>query len=170
MVLRAISSLKIQKGFTLIEIITTISVLAILATSVIVILNPLEQINKSVDSRRKKDLGQIQRALEIYYQDCNHYPPATEDFKITHDCEGFETVDWGGDWRPYMDVLPIDPKSSKNYAYWSDSNGQSYVLYASLERSNDEQVCNGGAQCTNAGGISCGGICNYGVSSANISP
>ena len=56
-------------GFTLVELITAIGVLAILVSTVIAVINPLEQFNKAQDAKRKADLAQIQRALEVYYQD-----------------------------------------------------------------------------------------------------
>ena len=84
------------------------------------------------------------------------------------------TKEWGSSWKPYMDVIPIEADSSRNYAYWVDesADGQAYRLYASLDRgSKDESACFGGNTCPNLpDGVSCGGICNYGVSSPNVSP
>lgn len=134
------------------------------------VVNPFEQVNKGLDTRRKSDLAQIQRALEVYYQDFDRYPPSFEN-KISADGTANTDVVWGSTWSPYMDVVPADPKSNKNYAYWVDSTGQQYALYASLDRgAKDTQACNGGAACANSTGITCGGICNYGVTSPNISP
>lgn len=162
-----------QSGFTLIELITAIGVLAVLASAVLAVVNPLDQFNKSLDSRRKGDLAQVQRALEVYYQD-NHRYPAVYQSKISTDGTSGGVINWGADWRPYMDVLPADPKGTRSYGYWTDSTGQSYALYASLDRGGkDPQACNGGAVCSNASAnnVSCGGaICNYGVSSPNIAP
>ncbi|MDO8270253.1 MAG: prepilin-type N-terminal cleavage/methylation domain-containing protein [Candidatus Levybacteria bacterium] len=159
-----------SSGFTLIELITAMGVLAVMASAALVVINPLEQFYKSADARRKSDLAQLQRSLEIYYQDYNRYPPAFAN-KISADGTSNTVVDWGSDWRPYMDVLPIDPRGGKNYAYWTDNSGQSYALYASLDRGGkDSQACNGGAACAGSTGISCGGICNFGVTSPNISP
>ncbi len=144
-----------------------------MASAVIAVVNPLDQFNKSLDSRRKGDLAQVQRALEVYYQD-NHRYPAVYQSKLSTDGTNGGVVNWGADWRPYMDVLPTDPKATRSYGYWTDSTGQSYALYASLDRgSKDPQACNGGAVCSNASAnnVSCGGaICNYGVSSPNIAP
>lgn len=172
-----------NKGFTLIELITAIGVLAILTSVVIAAINPLEQFRKSADSRRKSDLAQIQRGLEVYYQDYGRYPASGTGDNVNKICKDLECatiVDWGDDFRPYMDVLPVDQNGAKNYAYWVDESngGQSYALYASLDRGGkDPQACNGGGICTNAIGhgalnadISCGGVCNYGVSSSNIAP
>lgn len=152
-------------------------VLAVLVSVVFAVVNPLEQFKKSADSKRKSDLAQIQRAIEAYYADHGEYPSMTTDEdnknKICKDENCQQVVDWGSDWRPYMDVLPIDSNSSKTYAYWTDSSHQSYILLASLDRgSRDPQVCNGDSPCASSTtyAISCGSVCNYGVSSPNISP
>lgn len=162
-----------QRGFTLIELITAIGVLAVLSSAVLAVVNPLDQFYKSLDSRRKSDLAQVQRGLEVYYQDNHRYPPVYQ-YKISGDGTSGTVVNWGSDWRPYMDVLPIDPNSNKSYGYWTDSTGQSYALYASLDRgSKDPQACNSGAACSNASsnGVTCGsGVCSYGITSPNIAP
>lgn len=166
---------KRQLGFTLVELITAIGVLAILVSTVIAVIDPLEQFKKAQDSKRKSDLAQVQRALEVYYQDYHRYPYSVQS-KISTDNTVSGVVQWGATWSPYMDVLPIDPSSSKRYVYWADSTGQEYALYANLDRgSKDQQSCNGGAACDNASanGLLCGGAnvaCTYGVTSSNVSP
>lgn len=136
-------------------------------------INPLEQFRKSSDARRKSDLAQLQRALEVYYNDFGRYPPSFQG-NLSDDGTSQGVISWGSDWRPYMDVLPIDQTSAKNYAYWSDSTGQSYAIYASLDRGGrDPQACSqDGASCPRAASnsLTCGGNCNYGVTSSNISP
>jgi general secretion pathway protein G len=167
-----------QSGFTLIEIIIVIGILGILATSLMVIINPIEQIKKSNDAQRKSDLAQIQRGLELYYQDHGQYPQSSSDYKIINQVDtNSSTIAWGTPWKPYMNILPTDPKKSQSYVYYSTANGQTYYLYASLERGQyDTQACNKGDACTSlgaAGGPSanaCGSLCNYGLSSPNVTP
>ncbi|MBI2028738.1 MAG: type II secretion system protein GspG [Candidatus Levybacteria bacterium] len=156
----------LERGFTLIELLIVIGIVGALVSAVMIVLNPLTQIQKANDARRKSDLEQIQRALEVFYNDIGRYPSATNS-KIT-DLSGSE-VDWGDPWTPYMSKLPEDPSSPTNtYVYDSSSGEQSYRLYASLERADDPQSC--GGVCPNAGTLNCGGDCNYGVTSPNVSP
>ena len=54
------------KGFTLIELIITISILAILIAIVVVALNPAEQLQRSRDTKRVADLDAIKTALSLY--------------------------------------------------------------------------------------------------------
>jgi prepilin-type N-terminal cleavage/methylation domain-containing protein len=161
-----------NRGFTLIELIIVIGILGILAVAALAVLNPLAQFQKANDTRRKSDLAQIQRALETYYQDHNAYPVVTgTPYQIP-------TVAWGSSWAPYINTLPKDPNfPSRSYVYYSFS-GQSYYLYASLERgSNDPAACNKGLACrsiSDNGSPTCGNgagvVCNYGVSSPDVMP
>ncbi|OGH41751.1 MAG: hypothetical protein A3H79_01230 [Candidatus Levybacteria bacterium RIFCSPLOWO2_02_FULL_36_8b] len=153
-----------SKGFTLIELLIAMAILAILVTGLIVTLNPFAQIQKANDARRKADIAQIQKALETYYQDNGAYP-SSADYKIN-------AIDWGDPWIPYMGNLPKDPDSSKQYAYFVPPafNGQTYYLYASLDRETDSQACSGGTDCQSVPAPNlCGGkVCNYGASSPDV--
>lgn len=165
--------LSFKKGFTLIELTIVIAIIGVMAAGIISIVNPLAQLQKANDAERKSDLSQIQKALETFYQDNGKYPD-TISFKIKNTNNG-NAAEWGTDqWAPYMKVLPKDPSSVKNYIYYSTVDGQTYYLYASLDRgAGDAQACNGGNVCTNLpSGSSCGTgvICNYGVSTPNVSP
>lgn len=61
-------------GFTLIEILITITILATLGGGVILTLNPVKQLNKSRDAQRQSDLTQIRLASDAYYNDTHCYP------------------------------------------------------------------------------------------------
>lgn len=166
-----------MKGFTLIELVVSIGILAILAGLALAILNPFEQFKKAQDARRKSDLAQVQKALEQYYQDTGHYPSSSGAYQIVG--QG-GTIIWGQSWAPYLDVVPTDPESKKTYAYYAPTSPaglQTYYLYASLDRAKDIQACNSGAACISitSNSIStaaCGSgyTCNYGVTSPNVSP
>lgn len=165
-----------KKGFTLIELLIVIALLGGLATILLATINPLDQIRKSTDADRKSDLAQLQKALELYYEDNGRYPASSADFKLYI---GTTTLAWGASWQPYMASLPKDPNPTQSYQYYSptSSAGQSYYIFARLERGNkDKQVCNAGNACASMAtsgfppATSCGGTCNYGVSSPNVTP
>ena len=175
-----IETIRCQCGFTLIELLVAIAVLGIVAGALFSAINPAKRIGQANDSKRKTDLAQIQKALEQFYQDNNGKyptnPPTSGDYRIV----GFDgPIGWGENWRGYMNVLPSDPNAVKQYVYVTLSNGQSYRLYASLDLGgNDSQACfPSGTECLGATGISCCvggskncGVCNYGVTSPNITP
>lgn len=162
---------RINKGFTLIELILVAGIFGIFAAGIVAVMNPSDQVLKANDARRKSDLTEIQRALETYYQDNGRYPVASGNKIFTT-----SLIDWGTSWQPYMNVLPDDPNGSNSYVYYSTPDGQSYILYASLERgSKDPDACNSGNACTSLStyGINptgCGGTCNYAVGSSDMRP
>jgi type II secretion system protein G len=176
--------IKNNTGFTLIELIVAIGILGVMAVAAMAALNPFAQFQKANDAKRKADLSQVQKALETYYQDYGQYPaysvnsgyyyldPITSAPNVTPAVTTQET--WGSNWQPYINVLPKDPTSTKSYAYYSTPDGQTYYLYASLDRgANDPEACNKGNACANLpDGVSCGtgAVCNYGVSSPNVQP
>jgi len=169
---------KDMKGFTLIEMLVVLGILGVVASVLLIEVNPIAQIQKANDARRKGDLETMQHALELYYQDNGSYPTSSGDYKILN--SSGVTINWGSPWQPYMSTLPKDPLPANTYVYFSPTSGsgQTYYLYANLQRgSGDPQACNKGNACTsltgNAGFPSadaCGGTCNYGVSSPNVSP
>ena len=125
-----------------------------------VFINPGARIQQANDAKRKSDLSQIQKALEVYYNDNNAYPGA---------------VPFGSAWTvgstTYMGFVPQDPKfSARNYVYVQvDSN--TYRMYASLERPTDTPSC--GGPCPSAPvppACGAGTVCNFGITSPNTSP
>ncbi|KKT92178.1 MAG: hypothetical protein UW92_C0005G0026 [Candidatus Jorgensenbacteria bacterium GW2011_GWA2_45_13] len=60
---------KSKKGFTLIELLVVIAILAVLATAVVVILNPAELVKQGRDSTRISDLAAVHSALALYLSD-----------------------------------------------------------------------------------------------------
>jgi len=56
----------IKKGFTLIELIIVIGIIALLATTVILVINPVRIFQEARDSQRIADLGQLSSAISLY--------------------------------------------------------------------------------------------------------
>lgn len=55
-----------KKGFTLIELIIVIGIIALLATTVILVINPVRIFQEARDSQRLADLGQLSSAISLY--------------------------------------------------------------------------------------------------------
>lgn len=55
-----------RKGFTLIELILTITILAVLVAILVVALNPAEQLQRARDAKRVADLDALKTALNLY--------------------------------------------------------------------------------------------------------
>ncbi|QQG43936.1 MAG: type II secretion system protein GspG [Candidatus Roizmanbacteria bacterium] len=142
------------KGFTLLELMIVIAILGILASFISG--NLINSLKKGRDARRKSDLEQIQRALELYYEDNKSYPALiTAGSQITHPSVANKV---------YMQRVPDDPASNNDYTYVS--SGTNYKIYSCIENTND----NGPGVTTYS--VTCGdcGNCKYGVSSSNTLP
>jgi prepilin-type N-terminal cleavage/methylation domain-containing protein len=55
-----------RSGFTLIELLIVIAILGVLATVVLIAINPLQNLAKARDSGRQSTVGQLGHALEAY--------------------------------------------------------------------------------------------------------
>jgi len=61
-------------GFTLVELLIVIALIAILAAALVATLNPVEQINKARDARYKNDAAELLAAIERNYASTLAYP------------------------------------------------------------------------------------------------
>jgi prepilin-type N-terminal cleavage/methylation domain-containing protein len=67
-----------SQGFTLIELVIVISIIAILATTILSVLNPIEYQKSARDTLRLSTLNSISQALELYFADNKSYPVDTD--------------------------------------------------------------------------------------------
>ncbi len=67
--------MKINKnGFTLVELLIVIALIAILSVAVLATINPIEQSNKARDAKFKNDAAEVLSAYERYYTSQASYP------------------------------------------------------------------------------------------------
>lgn len=158
-------------GFTLIELLVVMVILGVLAT-----LGGgsfLNSLQKSRDARRKSDVGQIQKALELYYNDHGQYPLSNASHGIDG-CDGpclvgEEFADENG--TVYMVDLPGDPGSA--IYHYASPDGSYYQIYARLENLEDRDIPEDvDGNKLKYSGVDCEAVddCNYGVSSSNATP
>ncbi len=134
------------KGFTLIEIIVVITIIGLMATLLITLVNPAKQFQKSNDAKRKADLHQIQAVLELYRSDQGQYPAALPA------CGSALTAGT----TTYLQKVPCDPKNTGQFQYqYTSPTASTYSLIACLENVTDPQK-----DATNAPNTSGGTYCN----------
>lgn len=68
------NNISYKKGFTLVELLIVIALIAILSVAVLATINPIEQSNKARDAKFKNNTAEILGAYERYYASQNAYP------------------------------------------------------------------------------------------------
>lgn len=119
--------LKKQQGFTLLELVIVIVIIAILALIGFQAL--VDGPKRARDTQRKNDLRNIKTALETYFTDFNEYPAATNNLQ-----------------PDYMKDVPEDPQTKGAYTYTTTGTPPAtFVLESTLER-NDQQATPAGSK------------------------
>lgn len=117
---------KFSKGFTLIEMLIVITIIALLASLILVGMGGARA--KTRDSRRIADLHNVMNALELYYAKNAYYPIESDWVGLTTAL----TIENIGVSRIPQDPLNTSP-TAKSYYYGASTDGQDYGLGADLE-------------------------------------
>ncbi len=150
---------KKQSGFTLIEILITVSIIALLSTIIIVGLDAVRA--KARDTKRIGDIKQLHGAIENFYSTCYRFPiNILEVSRTPVDCIGYS---------PVLLEIPIDPAPGTGYKYFTDAagsplgSGRRFHLCATLEFSYGNGKSKAGKAPFNTGslGDSCDGRNQY---------
>jgi type II secretion system protein G len=165
-----------RKAFTLIELLIVIMILGVLAA--LITGNFFTSLKKGRDSKRKADLEQISRALEMYYEDKRAYPTfnifAQTGYQLCGSGLVAPSSSCTAGEKAYMLKMPNDPISGKDYEYLS-SDGTDYKLFTCLENklqilpyesTESTLTCGNCRNPTDTADVEC----VWGISSSNISP
>ncbi|MFA6602545.1 MAG: prepilin-type N-terminal cleavage/methylation domain-containing protein [Candidatus Shapirobacteria bacterium] len=132
---KTIKKIKNKTGFTLIELIITITIIGVITALVTVSFASTSK--RGRDSRRMADLEKIRMGLEMAKQVGGTYPSTLPLIVPT-----------------FLQQAPTDPKTGRKYDY--QGSDYTYVLHASME---DPSMANG----TYTGDCGTAGECNYEV-------
>ena len=133
-----------RRGFTLVELLVVVSIIAILSVIGLVIFTNVQK--NARDAKRKGDLQAIHTALEIYKTQNGTYPQTSGwRFSDSASPPWLDGLD-----SNYMVSMPLDPKNSGGPSYsggytygyftstgYGGTNGSYYMLIAHLEIPND---------------------------------
>lgn len=114
--------MKNTRGFTFIELLVTVTIIAVL--SAIAAVNFASTGQKSRDAKRKADLETIRSALELYRNDEGSYPQlTTASGCITSTTIASATVS-------YLAPIPKDPRDDGTHTYCYKYTGTGGVPYS----------------------------------------
>ncbi len=111
-----------NKGFTLIELMVAIGIMAIVSSVGYAVFSNAQAVGR--DGKRKEDLESLRQALIVYQQSPgnNHLYPDTASFNTLV--------------PTYISRMPQDPSTKANYDYQSASPNTTYFICATLENPN----------------------------------
>jgi len=143
---------KPSAGFTLLEVLLVVAIIAILAGIVILAINPTKQLGDARNSQRRADINTILNAVYQYAIDNNGALPTAitsgtacgvstqEICRTGGTCTGLTDLSTVlvGTTAKYLVSMPIDPSSTS-------TNGTSYQIYKNAT-TNRVTVCAPGAE------------------------
>ena len=166
-----------KKGFTLLELLIVIGILAILSTTVVLVINPAELLAKARDSQRISDLNTVKTAIAYYITEAgnpsiglsaNSYSHVTgvTCSERTASSTSSQAINGTG-WIPVnfgalaggspISNLPVDPNASTAstgnyyYVYLPDATKLTFKLIANMESAYYKNGGDGNVESTDGG-------------------
>jgi len=140
---------KFRHGFTLIELLLVIGIIAILASIVIVAINPTKQLGDARDAQRRSDVNSILNAVYQYAIDNNGILPTDISTTSTEICDAATTrgadctdIDLAVLTGAYLVAIPEDPQNltstGTNYFISKDVRGRITVVAPGTEQADED--------------------------------
>ena len=139
-----------MRGFTLVELLVVIAIIGVLASVIVLIINPLELMKRSKDTTRLKDLDNISSVINISMQEGSLSPSSIVSIlckesgsypctgrsntgsRVT-DGTGWIKADLASNNAVKFPTLPIDPVNNNEYHYTYCADSDKWEINAILE-------------------------------------
>lgn len=121
-------------GFSLIELLVVISIIAVLTA--VLVMNLVGARERSRDSQKIQDLNNLKNALRLYYNDNQAYPSPG-----VSNCSNCLNSAVGSSYLPGL------TDSGIGYSYSATSDGNGFVIKASLESGAGDEDTNSQIRC-----------------------
>lgn len=118
-----------RNGFTLVELLVVIAVIALLMSVVLAVWSGLKA--KSRDTKRVADVKAIQDALALFNTTAQRFPISADVLVLTGaDAVSLELISSGS-----IPAVPLDPLNAApyQYSYQTDADGSTFIVTYYLE-------------------------------------
>ena len=122
-----------KNGFTLVELLISMSIVIIIAMMMVGVFNAIKINNKGRDAQRKKDLNRIKIAMEEYFNDKGEYPLDITNWNTIDNCNS-------DIFAPYLKSWPCDPNGNP-YSILPETN--KFRVITNLENKKDKDIPEG---------------------------
>jgi general secretion pathway protein G len=114
-----------QRGFTLLEIMVVVAIIAIMSTVVVVSL--VGNVDKAAVARAKSDIQSLTSALQLYKLDNFAYPTTQQGLEALQARPSGNPP--AANWKKYIEKLPLDPWDNP-YQYLSPGQHNDFDVYS----------------------------------------
>lgn len=143
------------KGFTLVEMIVVVAIFTILTSIILAAMSGAKA--RARDARRKEDLNEIRKAVQLYESNNHEFPGISGTPNCLSGCDSTQAQPWiPGLTSEYIPVVPFDASNSASsrYRYRVSADG-TFELDAPVENDYGPAQSDGGDRNTCPSAATC---------------
>lgn len=129
--------MKHSKGFTLVELLVVISIIAVLAA--LIVPNLVGVRERASDSKKKRDVQQLKTALRLYYNDFQAYPDSTG-ISMLGCGTGVLSCSPGGEFSANGEVYMKELPDAYSYTTHPTEGTEGFIIWVDLDNPSDKDI------------------------------